>query len=207
MLKLEINEKKYDIPTSYNELTLKQYCKAFYKLPTSTSDDEAERLETMKKNEATILSRIMGEKDDFCLDLPWGVYQKLADAISFIYDDSLLKNTSSHIIINGERYSIPPMNEMSLRQFIDADVVMKEENDDSYIELLSVLLLKRKDGKYVPYDGDYKERMKLIGNAPCSVTLPLVFHFFLKGNTFKKLSEASMKVDKMKLLPQVTQNS
>ena len=37
-LDLEINGKSYKIPTSFDSLTLEQYCKAFYKLPKVEED-------------------------------------------------------------------------------------------------------------------------------------------------------------------------
>ena len=86
MLKVEINEKKYEIPQSFEELTLEQYCKAFYKLPKIEDEmEEIDKFKLMKENEAVILSRIMGEKDDFCLDLPLNVYAQLQRFSSYGY--------------------------------------------------------------------------------------------------------------------------
>lgn len=210
MLKVEINGKEYNIPESFNELTLEQYCKAFYKIPSvKDEEDEDEKLIQIKKNESIILSRIMGEDDEFCLDLPWSVYEKIIKSIDFIYSpDDFLKNSKASIIIDGIRYSVPPMDKMTMRQFIDADVVMKEESPMQYIELLSTLLLTKDDnGEYIPYNGEYQKLVDKLKVAPCSICLPLVFHFFKKGQAFKKLSEASMKVEEAKRLAQHIQNS
>lgn len=198
MLKLEINDKKYDIPESFKELTLEQYCKAFYKLPTVKDGmDEIEKFKMMRSNEAIILSRLMGEKDDFCLDLPLNVYAQLNESIRFIYDvEGFIKNAKAGITINNKRYTVPPLDKMSMRQFIDADVVMQTESDMQYIELLSVLLLtKDAKGEYIPYNGDYQELMGYVRYLPCSEALPLVYHFFKKGEALKKLSEASMRLE------------
>ena len=51
-LDLEINGKSYKLPTSWDSLTLEQYCKIFYKLDTSESDDEIEAFKKSKENEA-----------------------------------------------------------------------------------------------------------------------------------------------------------
>lgn len=196
MVKLDINDKHYELPTSFDELTLEQYCRIFYKLDTNKSDDELVEFKRSKENESKILSRLLGEDDDFCLDLPINVYAQLIDKIKFLYDiNYLLKNSRAGIVIDGKRYSIPPFNEMSLRQYIDADVVMKEkENDMQYIELLSILLTATdKDGKWVKYNGDYQEMMGKLRNMKCSEALPLVYHFFRKGHSLKKLSQLSMK--------------
>ena len=210
MLKVEINDKKYNIPQSFDELTLEQYCYAFYKLP--KIDDEMsdiEKFKLIKKNEAVILSRIMGEDDNFCLDLPLNVYALLNESIQFIYDgDFFMKNAKAGIVIDNKRYSIPPMNEMSMRQFIDADVIINEESKNQYIELLSILLLTQDEkGEWIPYDGKYEEMMEKVRNLPCSKALPLVFHFFKKGEALNKLSKASMKVEELNQLLRHTANS
>lgn len=198
MIKLEINEKKYKIPESFDEMTLEQYCRIFYKLdvPNDVEDDEVEEFKRQANTQSIILSRLLGEDDDFCMGLPINVYTQLIDKIKFLYDiDYLLKNSRAGITVDGKRYTIPPFNEMSLRQYIDADVVMKEkENDMQYIELLSILLTaKDKQGKWVKYNGDYQEMMGKLRKMKCSEALPIVYHFFKKGHSLKKLSQLSMK--------------
>lgn len=209
MVKLEINDKQYKIPESFEEMTLEQYCKVFYKLDTSESDDEIESFKKGKENEAIILSRLLGEDDSFCLDLPLNVYALLNEKVKFLYDVGfLLKNAKAGIVVDGKRYSIPPFNEMSFRQYIDADVVMKEkENDMQYIELLSILLTaKDKQGKWEPYTGDYQDMMGKLRKLKCSEALPIVYHFFKKNYTLKKLSQLSMKAVESQQ-PQHTANS
>lgn len=197
MIKLQINDKKYKIPESFDEMTLEQYCRIFWKLDISFDvDDEEEKIKKVIEAESRIISRLLGEDDDFCLDLPITVYNKIVNKTRFLYDsDFFLKNAKAGIIIDGRRYSIPPMNEMSLRQYIDADVVMKEkENDHQYLELLSILLTsKDKEGKWEKYNGDYQELMGKLKNMSCTDTLPLVYHFFKKGEALKAISKASMK--------------
>lgn len=209
MVKLEINDKVYKIPESFEEMTLEQYCKVFYKLDTSESDDEIESFKKSKENEAIILSRLLGERDDFCLDLPLNVYALLNEKVKFLYDVGyLLKNSRAGIVVDGKRYSIPPFNEMSLRQYIDADVVMKEkENDMQYIELLSILLTaKDKEGKWESYTGDYQDMMGKLRKLKCSEALPIVYHFFKKGESLKIISQVSMKAVETQQ-PQLIQSS
>lgn len=199
MIKLEIDDKVYKIPESFDELTFEQYCKVFWKLDTGIGiDDEVERFKKDTETEATIISRLMGEEDDFCLSLPINVYVNIKERLKYLYDiDFLLKNAKAGIVIDGKRYSIPPMNEMPLRQYIDADVVMKEkENPLQYIELLSILLTsKDKDGKWIKYNGEYQEMMGKLRKMKCSDVLPLVYHFFKKGHSLKRISQLSMKVE------------
>lgn len=196
MIKLEIEEKVYKIPESFEELSLEDYCRIFFNLPKIDVDDDIERYRKARDIEAIILSRLLGEDDDFCLGLPIDVYGQLLKRTMFIYDSDYMKRKSkASIKIDGRFYFIPPFNEMSLRQYIDADIVMQEkENSLQYIELLSILLsTKDKNGKWIPYNGDYQELMGKVRKLKCSDALPLVYHFFKKGEALKRLSEVSMK--------------
>jgi len=211
MIKLEINNKKYKVPTSFDELTLEQYCKIFYKLPTfNDEDDDVTKFKKMRECESIILSRLLGEKDDFCLDLPLPIYAKLNEAVKFLYDiERFLINAKAGITIDHRRYAIPPMQEMPLRQYIDADMVMQEEeNNMQYIELLSILLTaKDANGKWIPYNGDYEEMFGKVRNLSCEEALPLVFHFFKKSEISKRLSQISTMGEAQPQLHQHIQNS
>lgn len=211
MRKLEIDDKKYNIPESFDELTFETYCKIFYNLPTLKDDmEDAEKFKMMKENESIILSRVLGEKDNFCLDLPITVYNKLINIIKYIFDVSEFeKNSKANIVIDGKHYGIPPVSEMALRRFIDADVVLNEQqNNMQYIEMLAILLsTKDKNGKWTPYDGKYEDMMGKLRSMPCSKVLPLVYHFFKKGRCYTTISHLSMKMEEANQLLQHIQNS
>ena len=198
MIKLEINDKKYRIPESFDELTLEEYCRIFWKMDSVMSDDEVEQFKKGVEAESTIISRLMGEDDDFCLGLPINVYSQIVQRLRYLYDvDFLRKSSKARIVIDGKRYSVPPFNEMPLRQYIDADVILKDkENPMQYIELLAVLLTaKDKDGKWIPYNGEYQDMMGKLRKMPCSEALGIVYHFFKKGHSLKRISQLSMKVE------------
>lgn len=194
MTKIEINDKTYNLPTSFDELLLKDYCRVFYNLRLFQDDeDESVMLLNAKVNESVIISRLLGEDDEFAMDLPLDVLGKLVDIVSFIYNtDVFLKvNQFSVKLGDGKRYFIPQVKEMSLRQYIDAEEVMKEDGYGQYINLLGVLLTRRDvDGKWVPYDGDYQSKAEEIGNLKCSEALPMVYSFFKAW----VLSERNIKV-------------
>lgn len=198
MIKLKIDDKEYRIPESFEELSLEQYCRIFWKMDNVMSDDEVEQFKKGVETEATIISRLMGESDDFCLSLPINVYSQILQRVRFLYDVNYLKsNSKAGIVIDGKRYTIPPFNEMPLRQYIDADVILKDkENPMQYIELLSILLTaKDKDGKWIKYNGEYQEIFGKLKKMKCSDALPLVYHFFKKGHSLKRISQLSMKVE------------
>ena len=198
MIKLEIDDKVYKIPESFEEMSFEQYCKIFFKLP-KMSDEMAdiEKYKFTREVEATIISRLLGESDDFCLGLPMNVYAEISRRLKYIFSvGEIMKKGKAHIKIDGKIYMIPPFNEMQLRQYIDADVILQgEETDLQYIELLSILLTaKDRNGKWIPYNGEYQELMGKVRQLKCSEALGLCYHFFLKGEALQKLSEVSMKV-------------
>lgn len=211
MTKIEINGKKYELADSFDELTLEEYCKAFYNLSQNDEEDvdESEKVKQTILNESKILSRLLGESDDFCLNLGIEDYKRLKDKISFIYDiDVFIKNAKAGITIEGRRYGVPRSDEMSLRQFIDADMTMNNKEDEmQYIELLSILLLEvGRDGKFKPYDGNYEELKGKLRKVKCTEALPLVYHFFKRSVALQKLTKAFMKEEVTQYL-QPTQGS
>lgn len=74
---------------------------------------------------------------------------------------------------------------MSLRQYIDADMIMKEEGENQFIELLACLLLPYgKDGKF-EYNGKYQELIPKIESMKAEDALPFIYTFF-KKNSFSR---------------------
>lgn len=196
MTRIEIDDKEYSLPTSFDELTLGKYCEAFHGIDIGNDVvDDTARLIRMKVNESIIVSRLLGESDEFAMDLPLVTYNKIADKIGYIYNFKvMLENARASVMIDGDRYGVEDVERMSMRQFIDADMVMREEGNRQYVSLLAVLLLKvGDDGKYEKYDGKYEERVDKIAGLKCSEALPLVFHFFKGWEASRRISQASIK--------------
>ena len=197
MKKFEINGKEYQFPENWSEVTMKQYCHLFYDLHTSLSEaSESEKLVHTIDTEAVIISRLLGEKDDFVANLPIDVFFMLQKQIGFIY--SIKDFTESKVFylnIDGKKYWMPEPQEMSLRQYIDADMIMKEEGENQFIELLACLLLPYgKDGKF-EYDGKYQELIPKIESMKAEDALPFIYTFFKKKQLSKNVTEAFSKVE------------
>jgi hypothetical protein len=196
MIKFEINGKEYQFPQSWDDITMKQYCHLFHNLPTAPSEaSDEEKLAHTIDTEAIIISRLLGENDDFVSNLPIEVFLTLKNEMGFIY--ALSDFTESKIFylnIDGKRYWVPEPKDMSLRQYIDADMIMKEEGEQQFIELLACLLLPMgKDGKY-EYDGKYQDLMSKIEKMKASECLPFIYTFVKKKQLSKKVTEAYSKV-------------
>ena len=197
MIKVEINGKEYTFPNKWDDISMKEYCHMFYKLPTVDSKaSEEEKMAQTLDNEAIIISRLLGEKDDFVSHLPIDVFFKLQNEMKFIYSLSDFSDSKIfYLNIDGKRYWMPEPQEMSLRQYIDSDMIMKEDdNEGQFIELLSCLLLPMgSDGKY-EYDGKYQDLIPKIEKMRASEGLPFIYTFFKKKQLSKKVTEAYSKV-------------
>lgn len=193
MFRIEIRGKEYKVPESWSEIDMKTYCRAFYRLiPTDDGMDDITRTTTTLRNESVILSRILGEDDDFVLSLPLDIFSSLKSRTKFLYEiGSFLENNIFYLNIDGKRYWIPSPEEMSLRQFIDSDMIMREDkNKQQFIELLACLLVPT-DGEY---DGNYSRLIPKIEKMKASEGLPFIYTFFKKKIVSKKLSKDFSKV-------------
>ena len=196
MKKIKINDKEYNLPENWKDITMKTYCHMFYKLDETNKkmSDEEKQIITLR-NEAKIISRLLGENDDFCLTLPVEVFNKIRNKIQFIYEiNDFLDSKIFYLNIDGKKYFMPAPNEMSLRQYIDADIIMKDDNKNQFIELLACLLLPiGKDGNY-EYDGKYQDLIPKIESMSAEDGLPFIYTFFKKKIISKKVSEQFSKV-------------
>lgn len=209
MKKIKINDKEYHLPENWKEIDLKTYCRLFYKLEETKKkmSDEEKNVITIR-NEAKIISRLLGEADDYIASLPIGVYRMIRDEIQFVYDiNGFLNSKIFYINIDGKKYFMPQPNEMSLRQYIDADIIMKEESENQFIELLACLLLPvGKDGKY-EYDGKYQDLIPKIEKLSCEDGLPFIYTFFKKKIISKRVSEDFSKLEEESQRVQIIKNS
>lgn len=187
MIKVEIKDKEYEFPESWDDITMKDYCNAFYKLAkTDDSMDEITKTTTTLRNEAIIISRLLGEKDDFVLSLPLPIFAMLKDKVKFIYDiGGFLEKNIFYLNIDGKKYWIPSPEEMSLRQYIDSDIIMRDdENKQQFIELLACLLIPTDKEEY---DGNYEALVPKIERMKAADGLPFVYTFFKKKIVSKKV--------------------
>ena len=183
MISLTINNKEYEVPTTFSDITLKEYCRIFSGLEKTDGLEGKELFLANKRNEAAILSRLMGERDDFAMELPLSLYSSLVEATKFIYGLQDVKH-KGFIELDGKTYKASKPEEMNLRQWIDIDVTSEEESPDKFIDILSMLLVE--EGK--PYKGFDPEFSRRLGETSCSESLPIVYRFFLKGAVSSRLT-------------------
>lgn len=207
MISIEINSKQYKIPTNFSELSLRDYCRVFNGLEPTEGLSDRELFMTTKRNEAAILSRLMGESDDFAMDLPLTVYASLVEATSFIYSMQTMKH-KGEIEVDGKVYKALKPEEMNLRQWIDIDVTAEDAGADKFIDILSMLLVERQDnGEVKPYGGYDEGFARKLGDVSCDKALPVVFRFFLRGAVSSRITQLYSMLVEVSHLPQDTAGS
>ena len=143
MYNIKINDKEYHVPTSFADITMEDYVRCFRGLTDTDNLEGADLFYAVRENESKIVSRLLGEDDDFCMNMPVVIYNDLAESCEFIYRLRDLPHMNE-IVVDGVKYEIPKPEDFSLRQWIDMDVTMQDEKDDNrFLELLCILLMQR----------------------------------------------------------------
>lgn len=187
MNNIKINDKSYNIPSSFEELTLGEYCDIFYNLTNIDDiDDEAERKKESIKRQSVILSRILHEDDDFALELPITLYTKLFDMTKWIYNiEQYQKLANNELKVDGITYHIKDVSKLSTRQYIDVDETLKEKtNKNLYCDVLAIIIQDK-------YKGEYKELSNKVKQLNCNEALPIVFFSFIQGKRSQAISQIS----------------
>lgn len=193
MIEFKLNGKEYKVPASFNELSFGEYCRVFNGLDDTKDLEGYEKFRKVKENQAAVVSRLLGEDDDFALNLPISLFAQLSDATSYIFGIDSVKPHNS-IEVDGRIYMVPKPDKFSLRQWIDVDMTIQEKSDNKYIELLAILLLPMKeDGSLGEYKGEYQSMADKLKDMPCSECLGIVSFFLRKGLLLSRLTSISLK--------------
>lgn len=191
MKEITINEKTYKVPETLHELTLKDYCRIFK----GVKFDKTMEWKDIKYSEATLISRILGEDDNFALSLPLAIYNYLCETCIFLYDVNRVKHTAT-IELNGVKYTIPKPEEFNLRKWIDVDVTRQSEDPDMFVQLYAILIDPiGEDGKCKPYNGGYEERIPLLENYPADEAMSMINDFFAQGESSRRVMDAYSKAE------------
>lgn len=152
-------------------ISLKDYCKIFRGLENAyLTDNPAERFAIIKRNSATVVSRLNGKPDDWALDIPLAEFDELERESAWIYDQPMTDRMWCEI--KGKKYAVPTKDNLCLRQWIVIDNIMKQPDPD-YCELLANILIC---GKYE--ETGAKDLQAEIEKMNAYEALPLVFGFF-----------------------------
>lgn len=158
---------KWIVPTSWEEITLKQFqeIEKYY----SNNDKDFDIRE--------VLHIFTNKTEDEINALPITFTNELMNKLMFLKDKPKDYEPSNFIEIDGVRYGINVMEKLKTGEYVAIDTILKNDPHD-YISIFAVLC--RKDGEI--YDSKFEaevfeERQKLFANQPVTKIMPLISFF------------------------------
>ena len=218
------NEKKmetvYDfgnvkVATKWDDVTLQQMCN-FMKIKADKEellekdrkeaernkeefDDTLEKYNVTDKDILKCFSDIDPEKIDL---LPAELYEHLLAQLAFIVNDPLDYKPSKYLNYQGNTFLINDMESLKVKEYKDADSIMRSNNYD-YPSLLAVLCRLKTGNKHDNVTGmnwdvneDYTEefankifdaRRHMYAEMPVRTAMPLIAFFFIKSLQSQRL--------------------
>ena len=159
---------KWTVPTSWEEITLKQF-------------QEIEKYYSDKDKDFDIrevLHIFTNKTEDEINALPITFTNELMNKLMFLKDKPKDYEPSNFIEIDGVRYGINIMEKLKTGEFVAIDTILKNDPHD-YISIFAVLC--RKDGEIFDSKFEAEEfgkRVELMGKQPAIKMLPLIAFFF-----------------------------
>ena len=164
----EINLGVWNVPTSWNEVSLKMYSEIerYY-------DGKEENFDIRK-----VIHILCNKTEDEVNMLPMDFLEKIMEKLSFLQTKPNEEEPRNWIEINGERYTVHTENKLRTGEYIASDTAIKGDKHN-YAAILAILC--RKDGEI--YDSRFEnevleERIKLFEVQPITKVLAII-NFFL----------------------------
>ena len=160
---------KWIVPTSWNQITLKQYqeIEKFYENTENKSFDVRE-----------VIHILCDKTIDEVNALPVEFLDDIMEKMSFLQTKVTEQEPRNWIDIDGEKYTINFMEKLKAGEYISADGVLKNDKHN-YAAILAILC--RKDGEV--YDSKFEaevfdDRVKMFEEQSIVKILPIVSFFF-----------------------------
>lgn len=209
------------IPTSWDEITLQMMCdlwKVGHDKKQLLEDDTKRAVkEKTDKPDATLdkynvtdrdILRIFSTIDETKIDLlPVELYERLMANLAFVVEPYETSKPSKYIVHNGMTFLVNDMETLKLKEFTDAETVIRSNQFD-FPSLLAVLCRKKTGTKTdhatglswdvnEVYDEDFANkvfdaRRDMFARMPVAKVMPLVSFFLLKGVASTKVSQRSL---------------
>ena len=159
----------WNVPTSWNEVTLKQY-----QLIEEYYEGKDEHFDVRK-----VLNILTNHTEDEINMLPLEYLEEIMEKLNFLSSLPREEEPRNWCEINGERYSVHTEQKLKTGEYIASDTALKGDKHN-YAAIMAVLC--RKDGEL--YDSHFENevlegRIKLFEEQPITKILPII-GFFLR---------------------------
>ena len=159
----------WNVPTSWNEVTLRQYqeIERYY-------EGKDEHFDVRK-----VLNILTNHTEDEINMLPLEYLEEIMEKLNFLASLPKEEEPRNWCEINGERYSVHTEQKLKTGEYIASDTALKGDKHN-YAAIMAVLC--RKDGEL--YDSHFENevlegRIKLFEQQPVTKILPII-SFFLR---------------------------
>lgn len=167
---------KYHIPTSWSELTLKQWCNYLRKAD-MTKDGNVSLFDTLEAF-SDIPRKII-------MQLPTDLFEAIVGQLKWVVEEPNIQPTNK-ITINGEGYIINHLEKLKVKEYYDVTTLM--ENDKFNYPALFAILCRKKDEIY---DEDFladkfEERIEMFEKINAIEGMKLIAFFLNLFVTFNQ---------------------
>jgi hypothetical protein len=185
--------KNINVPTSWEEVTLKQFTEYLQKLEELKKENEDE-LDKSKLVFESITSFSNLTKEDLA-QYPIDVVERIIEKMDFLTKPLPDYEAKNKITVNDEEYQINFFEKLKLQEYLDANQVLEK---DKYNYALLLTILCRKNGEV--YNDDFiantlEDRQKMFEGLPVSKVMPLVNFFLNYLKIYKTCTLLSMLAD------------
>ena len=184
-LTIDDEEKEFNIPESWDEVSVEQFCKLF-----SFNREELTPIELGVKT----LNIFIGVEEETLMMMNYDDFINLINIVDFTNSDIDSKYSDS-VEIEGETYFIKDdFNQLTMGEVISIETLIEGTNGNIFAamsKLLCIFLRKKKEnGNLESFKGTFMDRESIFKSLPVSQVYGL-FVFFLGGVT---LSGSNMRV-------------
>lgn len=161
---------KWNVPTSWNQITLKQYqeIEAFYDNTENKSFDVRE-----------VINILCNKTIDEVNALPLEFLDDIMEKMSFLQTKVTEQEPTNTLMINGEKYVVNIQNKLKVGEYVAVDSIIKDDKHN-YAAMLAILC--RKEGEL--YDSKFEneileDRVHMWEQQPITDVLRVI-SFFLQ---------------------------
>lgn len=143
MKSVKINSIVYDIPESWEEVSINKWRSLRNIQMYITDDMDDEQKLTIELEIMSVLTYI---PFDVLINIPGKYYKEISDSISFFHTVELTEEYKTSIVIDGEEYKLMDLTQLTLGDRANIDIIRDSSNlEDRIGRVMSILY--RKDGE------------------------------------------------------------
>jgi len=139
MVKIKFGEELHELPTSWNEVKIYHF-------------QQIKKLDYAELGKLKYIIKLVqvftGLPEEAIINAPATALTKIYEVISFIYKEALPTEMTNKFLIGDDVYTLKEFNDLTTGERISLEVLLENEIDDVFPELMTILFRKNDD----PFD-------------------------------------------------------